>query len=139
MTERENKNINYQNVTNEFKFDENRSDLKISFERIAFIFFIFFVFAFIFSSKVILLGFKKNPEIKKILKKENFRSTILDHDGNILAKTIPIINLGINPNLVIDKEKLLLNLKIIFPDKNFRKQIFGNKFFYVKKKYLKIN
>ncbi len=134
MTERENKNINYQNVTNEFKFDENRSDLKISFERIAFIFFIFFVFAFIFSSKVILLGFKKNPEIKKILKKENFRSTILDRDGNILAKTIPIINLGINPNLVIDKEKLLLNLKIIFPDKNFRKQIFGNKFFYVKKK-----
>jgi len=134
MTERENKNINYQNVTNEFKFDENRSDLKISFERIAFIFFIFFVIAFIFSSKVILLGFKKNPEIKKILKKENFRSTILDRDGNILAKTIPIINLGINPNLVIDKEKLLLNLKIIFPDKNFRKQIFGNKFFYVKKK-----
>ena len=133
MSEIENKNVNYQNLSNEFKFDEGRSNLKISFERIAFIFFVFFVIAFIFSSKVILLGFKKNPEIKKIFKKENFRSTILDRDGNILAKTVPVINLGINPNLVIDKEKLLLNLKIFFPDKNFRNKIFGNKFFYVKK------
>ena len=127
------KNLKYQNQSNEFNFDENRSNLKISFERIAFIFFIFFVIAFIFSSKVIFLGFKKSPEINKIFKKENFRSTILDNDGNILAKTVPIINLGINPNLVIDKEKLLLNLKILFPNKNFRNKIYGNKFFYVKK------
>tara|TARA_B100000700_G_scaffold118969_1_gene133722 strand:+ start:1280 stop:2935 length:1656 start_codon:yes stop_codon:yes gene_type:complete len=133
MSEMEKKNLNYQNQSNEFNFDENRSNLKISFERIAFIFFIFFVIAFIFSSKVIFLGFKKSPEINKIFKKENFRSTILDNDGNILAKTVPIINLGINPNLVIDKEKLLLNLKILFPNKNFRNKIYGNKFFYVKK------
>ena len=134
MSEMEKKNLKYQNQSNEFNFDENRSNLKISFERIAFIFFIFFVIAFIFSSKVIFLGFKKSPEINKIFKKENFRSTILDNDGNILAKTVPIINLGINPNLVIDKEKLLLNLKILFPNKNFRNKIYGNKFFYVKKK-----
>ena len=133
MSEIEKQNLKYQNQSNEFNFDENRSNLKISFERIAFIFFIFFVIAFIFSSKVIFLGFKKSPEINKIFKKENFRSTILDNDGNILAKTVPIINLGINPNLVIDKEKLLLNLKILFPNKNFRNKIYGNKFFYVKK------
>jgi len=139
MSEMEKKNLKYQNQSNEFNFDENRSNLKISFERIAFIFFIFFVIAFIFSSKVIFLGFKKSPEINKIFKKENFRSTILDNDGNILAKTVPIINLGINPNLVIDKEKLLLNLKILFPNKNFRNKIYGNKFFYVKKKYPNLN
>jgi len=133
MSEMEKKNLKYQNQSNEFNFDENRSNLKISFERIAFIFFIFFVIAFIFSSKVIFLGFKKSPEINKIFKKENFRSTILDNDGNILAKTVPVVNLGINPNLVIDKEKLLLNLKILFPNKNFRNKIYGNKFFYVKK------
>ena len=133
MSEIEKQNLKYQNQSNEFNFDENRSNLKISFERIAFIFFIFFVIAFIFSSKVIFLGFKKSPEIKKIFKKENFRSTILDNDGNILAKTVPVINLGINPNLVIDKEKLLLNLKILFPNKNFRNKMYGNKFFYVKK------
>ena len=116
-----------------FSFKENKSFLKISFERIAFIFFIFFILAIIFSSKVILLSVKQPPELQKIVKKENFRSSILDKDGNILAKSVPIINLGINPNLVINKEKLLLSLKLIFPDKNFENQMYGKKFFYIKK------
>ncbi len=117
-----------------FSFKENKSYLKISFERIAFIFFVFFILAVIFSSKVILLSIKKIPEIKKVTKKDNFRSSILDKDGNILAKSVPIINLGINPNLVINKEKLLISLNLIFPEKNFRKEMYGKKFFYVKKK-----
>ena len=117
-----------------FSFKENKSYLKISFERIAFIFFIFFMLAIIFSSKVILLSIKKTPEIPKTLKKENFRSSILDNEGNILAKSVPIVNLGINPNLVINKEKLLISLKLIFPNKNFDKEMYGKKFFYIKKK-----
>ena len=118
----------------EFSFAENKSGLNISFERIAFIFFIFFIIAIIFSLKVIFLSQKDKYEIKKIYKKDNFRSSIIDKDGNILAKTVPIKNIGINPNLVIDKEKLLISLKMIFPKKNFKKKIYGNKFFYVKKK-----
>ncbi len=117
-----------------FSFKENKSFLKISFERIAFIFFIFFILAIIFSSKVILLSLKKIPEVQKIGKKENFRSSILDKDGNIIAKSVPIINLGINPNLVINKEKLLVSLKLLFPNQNFENEIYGKKFFYVKKK-----
>ena len=54
-----------------FSFKENKSYLKISFERIAFIFFVFFVLAIIFSSKVILLSIKKIPEIQKIVKRES--------------------------------------------------------------------
>ena len=118
----------------DFSYDENKSYLKISFERIAFIFFIFFVIAIIFSSKVVLLSLQTKPETKKIYKKKNFRSSIIDKDGNILAKSVPIINVGINPNLVIDKEKLLISLKMLFPEKNFKKKIYGKKFFYVKKK-----
>ena len=91
-----------------FSFKENKSYLKISFERIAFIFFVFFILAIIFSSKVILLSIKKIPEVQKIVKKENYRSSILDNEGNILAKSVPVVNLGINPNLVINKEKLLI-------------------------------
>ena len=117
-----------------FVFEENKSYLKISFERIAFIFFIFFILSIVFSSKAIFLSIKKNPEIQKIEKKENFRSSILDNEGNIVAKSVPIINLGINPNLVIDKKKLLISLKLIFPNKNFDKEMYGKKFFYVKKK-----
>tara|TARA_B100002051_G_scaffold91775_1_gene87710 strand:+ start:1234 stop:2889 length:1656 start_codon:yes stop_codon:yes gene_type:complete len=118
----------------EFSYNENRPNIKISFERIAFIFFIFFIIAIVFSSKVILLSLEDKDFKKKILKKENFRSSIIDKEGNILAKTVQVINVGINPNLVIDKEKLLITLKLLFPKKNFRKKIYGKKFFYVQKK-----
>ena len=70
----------------------------------------------------------------KISKKKNFRASILDKEGNILAKSVPVVNLGINPNLVINKEKLLISLKILFPKKNFKKQMYRKKFFYLKKK-----
>ena len=118
----------------EFSYNENKSNLKISFERIAFIFFVFFIIAVIFSSKVILLSLEDKVFKKQISKKENFRSSIVDKEGNILAKSVPIINVGINPNLVIDKENLLITLKLLFPKKNFKKKIYGNKFFYVQKK-----
>ena len=95
----------------EFSYNENKSNIKISFERVAFIFFVFFIIALIFSSKVILLSLEDKVFIKKISKKENFRSSIIDKDGNILAKTVPITNIGINPNLVIDKQKLLISLQ----------------------------
>ncbi len=134
MSELNQNSQNSDKFNDSFSFKENKSYLKISFERITFIFFVFFILAVIFSSKVILLSIKKIPEIQKITKKENFRSSILDKDGNILAKSVPIINLGINPNLVINKEKLLISLKLIFPNKNFQKEMYGKKFFYVKKK-----
>ena len=117
-----------------FKFRKNRSNLKISFERIAFIFFIFFFIAITFSAKTIYLSFKKKPETKSIIKKEKFRASIMDRNGNIIAKTVRVTNLGINPNQVINKDKLLISLKLIFPDKNFKEQLNGNKFFYIKKK-----
>ena len=118
----------------EFSYNENKSNLIISFERIAFIFFVFFVIAVIFSLKVIFLSLEKKVFISKILKKENFRSSIIDKRGNILAKTVTVVNVGINPNLVIDKEKLLITLKLLFPNKNFQNKMYGKKFFYVQKK-----
>ena len=134
MSELDNQSQSSQKFHDSFSFKENKSYLKISFERIAFIFFVFFILAIVFSSKVLLLSIKKIPEIQKIVKKENFRSSILDNEGNILAKSVPVINLGINPNLVIDKEKLLISLKLIFPSKSFDKEMYEKKFFYVKKK-----
>ncbi len=134
MSELDNHSQNFDKFNDSFSYNENKSFLKISFERIAFIFFVFFILAIIFSSKVILLSIKQIPEIKKIVKKDNFRSSILDNEGNILAKSVPVVNIGINPNLVINKEKLLISLKLIFPNKSFDKEMYGKKFFYVKKK-----
>ncbi len=122
------------NIDENFKFEANRSNLKISFERISFIFFIFFIITIIFTSKTIYLGFKKTNQTQTIKEKEKYRASIMDRNGNIIAKTVRVTNLGINPNQIIDKEKLLISLKLIFPDKNFEKEINGKKFFYVKKK-----
>ena len=118
----------------EFSYSENKSNLIISFERIAFIFFLFFIIAIIFSLKVIFLSLENKVVTSKVSKKENFRSSIVDKKGNILAKTVTVVNIGINPNLVIDKEKLLITLKLLFPQKNFKEKMYGKKFFYVKKK-----
>ena len=134
MNEIDKRKIRSNEYSSGFSYIENKSNLKISFERIAFIFFIFFIIAIIFSSKVILLSLDDKIFTNKILKKKNFRSSIVDKEGNILAKTVPIINIGINPNLVIDKEKLLITLKLLFPKKNFKKQMYDKKFFYVQKK-----
>ena len=122
------------NIDENFKFEANRSNLKISFERISFIFFIFFIITIIFTSKTIYLGFKKTNQTQTVKEKEKYRASIMDRNGNIIAKTIRVTNLGINPNQLINKEKLLISLKLIFPDKNFEKEINGKKFFYVKKK-----
>ena len=122
------------NINENFKFEENRSNLKISFERISFIFFIFFIITIIFTSKTIYLGFKKTNQTQTLKEKEKYRASIMDRNGNIIAKTVRVTNLGINPNQLINKEKLLISLKLIFPDKNFEKEINGKKFFYVKKK-----
>ena len=122
------------NFGENFKFEKNKSNLKISFERISFIFFIFFIITAIFASKTIYLGFKKTIQTQTIKKKEKYRATIMDRNGNIIAKTVRVTNLGINPNQIINKEKLLITLRLIFPDKNFEKEINGKKFFYIKKK-----
>ena len=124
MSELYNHSQNSYKFNDSFSYKENKSYLKISFERIAFIFFIFFILAIIFSSKVILLSIKKIPEIQKIIKKDNFRSSILDNEGNILAKSVTVVNIGINTNLVINKEKLLISLKLIFPNKSFDKEMY---------------
>ena len=69
--------------------------------------------------------------------KSDFRSSILDRNKNIITQSVITTNVGIDPKLVIDKKKLLINLKIIFPNKNFNeisKKLDGNKFFYLEKK-----
>jgi len=113
------------------KYDKNK--LNISFNRIAFIFFTFILVLFIFSLKAVYLTGKKLPQNNIISSKKEIRNNILDRNGNILAKTILTRNIGINPNLVINKETLLLKLKILFPDKNYKlveKNLNGKKFFY---------
>ena len=127
-----------ENYENEFLYKKNKSNLNITFNRIAFIFFVFLMVCTIYSIKVFYLGSLNSKLNKKISLpvKNNYRSDITDINGNFLAKTVNTINVGINPNLVINKKKLLINLKLIFPNKNFdkiRKKLNSKKFFYLEK------
>jgi len=128
-----------ENYENEFSYKKDKSNLNITFNRIAFIFFVFLMIFAIYSIKVFYLGSlnltnieEKSPPIKK-----NYRADILDNNGNFLVKTVNTIDIGINPNFIIDKKKFLINLQLIFPKKNFnsiKKNINKKKFFYLEKR-----
>ena len=120
--------------------DPSKSEMNISFNRVSFIFFIFVVIGFIYSIKIVYLASINNKNYfinsshTKLLKT---RQEILDKNSNILAKTITVYSAAIRSKLVIDKEKLLINLKIVFPlldIKSIRKKITNKKFFYIKKR-----
>ena len=130
-------NLTIEDFSTKFDYKKKQSNLSISFNRIAFIFFIFTVIFFTYSLKLFYLAGHENSFQENSITNSDFRSTILDRNGVILAKSVITRNIGINPSEIIDKEKLIINLKIIFPKKNFEKiykQIDSNKFFYLEKK-----
>ena len=132
----ENNFFNNENDFDKLSSKYNKNNLIISFNRVAFIFFIFILVLIIFSLKAFYLTGKNLPKNNNIEFKKEIRSNIVDRNNNILAKTILTRNIGINPNLVIDKQKLILNLKILFPEKNYtniKKKLDGENFFYFAK------
>ena len=124
----------------DFEYQKNKSNLNIQFNRIAFIFFIFFLISLIYSIHLTHLGSRKsktnNINQTRFINKLH-RADIVDRNGNLLAKTVSSIDIGINPIEVIDQKKLLLNLRYIFPDKNYdliELNLSKNKFFWFEKK-----
>ena len=66
----------------------------------------------------------------------------MDRNGNYLVKSVSSIDIGISPIEIIDKKKLLINLKLIFPNKNYKeiqKKFNKNKFFKFEKNISLIN
>ena len=139
MNEKESRNIVLEEYQNEFLYKKSQSNLNIRFNRVAFIFFIIFTIALIYSIQLLHLGSSQPiDKVKKLtINKKNYRADIIDNNGNYLVKTVSSIDIGINPKEVIDKKKLLINLQLIFPKKNFsiiKKKLDGNNFFYLEKK-----
>ncbi len=126
---------------NDFLYQKSKSNLNISFNRISFIFFVFFIIFLIYSIHLIHLGSRKSKnantnDTRQILNKLH-RADIIDTNQNFIVKTINSIDIGISPPKIIDEKKLLLNLKYIFPNKNYdevKKKIKKGKFFYFEKK-----
>ena len=131
-------NIILEEYENKFSYKKSKTNLNIEFNRIAFIFFIFLVISIIFSIQLLHLGsLKQDKKVTPVSNVKNYRADIMDRNGNYLAKTVSSIDIGINPVEIIDKQKLLINLKLLFPKKNYleiEKKIDQNKFFYFEKK-----
>tara|TARA_B100000886_G_scaffold228077_1_gene159043 strand:- start:453 stop:2138 length:1686 start_codon:yes stop_codon:yes gene_type:complete len=129
-----------ENQQSDFLFKKRKSSLNITFNRISFIFFVFFIIFFIYSIHLIHLGSRKiNDETfdNIIITNKLYRADIVDRNQEFLVKTINSIDIGISPSKIIDEKKLLINLRYIFPNKNFseiRKNIEKGNFFYFEKK-----
>ena len=133
--------ITIENQQNDFLYKKNKSNLNITFNRISFIFFLFFVVCVIYTIHLIHLGSRKAKiENFNNFKEESsklYRADIVDVNQKYLVKTVDSIDIGISPSKIINKKKLLLNLRYIFPDKDYeevKRRIDKGKFFYFEKK-----
>ena len=118
------KRLTIEDHKNDFVYKKSNTGLNIQFNRVAFIFFVFFVIYSIYTIHLIHLG-SREAKIENIsntlpLSSDLYRADIIDINGNYLAKTVKSIDVGLKTSDVINKEKLLLSLKIIFPDKDFK-------------------
>ena len=97
---------------------KNKNYIKVSLNRVTFLFFIFLSLILIFSIKIIYLSL--TPSKQKFFFSENNnknfikkREDIVDRNGVILARNIEIYSAGIRPALVQNKEKLMINLSYL--------------------------
>ena len=131
-------NVTLEEYENKFSYKKSKTNLNIEFNRIAFIFFLFLAISIIYSIQLLHLGSLKIKNEDKLLSvKKNYRADIVDRNGNYLVKTVSSIDIGINPTEVIDKKKLLINLKLIFPNKDYidiSNKLKKKRYFYLEKK-----
>ena len=136
-----NLNIILEDQKNDFIYEKSKSNLNISFNRISFIFFIFFIISVIYSIQLTHLGSRKDNKIinSNLLNPTHklYRADIVDRNGKYLVKTVNSIDIGISSKKIINKDKLILNLKYIFPNKDYdliKKKMEKKNFFYFEKK-----
>ena len=99
-------------------FDNNK--FKINLNRVAFLFILIFATIILYSTRVIYLSSKTYEKKNYVVNKIN-RADITDRNGNYVSKSVFTTNVGIDPNLVKDKKKLLVKLQYTFPKKDISK------------------
>ena len=120
--------------------EKNKKKIKISLNRVTFLFFIFFSLIFVSSTKIIYLSLSPEKKLFTQRSEKNFttsRSDITDRNGTILARNIIVYRAGIRPQFIKNKEKFLIKLRLKFPEIDFKEvknKLNKNKFFYLGKK-----
>ena len=112
----------------------------ISEDRIYLTFFFFLLLIVIFSIKRTHVSMQDPQFLQNKKNNLNFlplRRDIIDRNGILISRNIKTYHAAIKPNLIKNKKKFLLNIKINFPEisqKNLSKKLSKNKYFYLKKR-----
>ena len=125
----------------EINFDNSiKKSIKVLPKRVTVLFFIFFSLISIFSVKIIYLSLFPEKNLNLVKERKNFskeRADIIDSNDIILARNIEVYSVGVRSKLVKNREKLLINLRLIFPDLDFKKiekKLNDSNFFYIKRR-----
>ncbi len=127
----------YLSTNQKFRREKN---FIISEDRIYILFFSFFFLILIFTLKIVFISFQNfsyNESINYNNNLNTVRNDIVDRNGIILSRNITAFHAAIKPNLIKDKKKFLVKIKLALPEINKKKLIKNlsqNKYFYLKKR-----
>ena len=97
----------------------NKSRLNISEDRIYLLFFVFFSLIFIFAIKIFTTSLQdsnfKNTQTYYDSIFKPLRNDIFDRNGVPLAKNVRVYHVAIKPNLINDKKKFILKIRLFYP------------------------
>ena len=138
-------NINQRSFIFEDYFETNQKNKKekyltISQDRIYLLFFLFFSLILIFSIKITLVSLKEPNGIKEFNYNERnliVRRDIIDRNGTLISRNINSFHAAVNPSLIKNKQKFLLNLRLNFSNLSFKsieKKLNEGKYFYLIKR-----
>ena len=119
---------------------KNKNHKLISDDRIYILFFSFVSLILVFSLKITLVSIQKTDFSKTKNSSTHFvsaRKDIVDRNGELLARNIQTYHAGIRSNLVKDKKKFLVNVKLLFPEldtENIKNKLSKTKYFYLKRR-----
>ncbi len=120
-------------------FDKQKNNT-INDDRVYLLFFSFFSLIFIFSLKIIFISVQNYSLPETEMHTNNFaplRGDIVDRNGILLSRNITAYHAAVKPNLIKDKKKFIVKVKLAFPDvdsKKLVKNLNKKKYFYLKKR-----
>ena len=103
---------------------ENNNIIKVSLNRVIFLFCIFFSLILIFSIKITYLSLSSEKNIYINHNKSSFvnkRRDIVDRNGSVVATNVNLFDVGVRPQLLKDQEKFIIKLRLLFPELNSNK------------------
>ena len=121
--EKKNKKLNqnsfyFEDYNHHSKNESAKNKVNISEDRVYLLFFVFFCLIFIFAIKIFLTSLK-DPFLRQAVQSYSIfkplRNDIVDRNGEPIARNIKVYHAAIRPNLIKDKKRFILKLKLFYP------------------------